>query len=282
MLLALAVGGEAPAAPQAASAPAWHARTPYREAIGAVQAILPLVLFLWLVRRVLLRRRAKEGTFLGYGVAMALGGMLLFNLGLSYGLAPLGVQAGTLAPAAFAPIPESGGSPFYPPQAGLALVLAFGVLLGLGATLAEPALIAMGHAVEDLTDGAFRRALLVHTVAVGVALGTGAGIAKIVFDIPLAMLLLPAYGVALAMTLVSREEYVNLAWDSAGVTTGPVTVPLVLALGLGLGKALGAAEGFGVLALASVGPIVSVLAVGLWIRLNERLASARAAHREEA
>ncbi len=71
--------------------------------------------------------------------------------------------------------------------------------------------------------------------------------AKIVFDLPLAMLLLPAYLLALAMTVVSAEEYVNLAWDSAGVTAGPVTVPLVLALGLGLGKSVNAVDGFGVL-----------------------------------
>jgi len=137
------------------------------------------------------------------------------------------------------------------------------------------ALLAMGITVENLTDGAFRRSVLVHTVAAGVAIGTALGVAKIVFDWPLAWLLVPAYLVALAMTLVSREEYVNLAWDSAGVTTGPVTVPLVLALGLGLGAAVNAVDGFGVLAMASAGPIVTVLAMGLWIRWRE-IAGARA------
>ena len=65
----------------------------------------------------------------------------------------------------------------------------------------------------------------------------------------------------------------------AGVTTGPVTVPLVLALGLGLGKSVNAVDGFGVLAMASVGPIASVLAVGLWIRLAEAREARRAAER---
>ena len=58
----------------------------------------------------------------------------------------------------------------------------------------------------------------------------------------------------------------NVAWDSAGVTTGPITVPLVLAMGLGLGEATQAVEGFGILCLASIGPILSVLIVGLWAR----------------
>ena len=97
------------------------------------------------------------------------------------------------------------------------------------------------------------------------------------FDLALTWLLVPGYLLALAMTLLSSEEYVNLAWDSAGVTTGPVTVPLVLALGLGLGRTVGVAEGFGVLAMASVGPIVSVLAVGLWVTLRRRRARRLAA-----
>jgi len=67
------------------------------------------------------------------------------------------------------------------------------------------------------------------------------------------------------LTALSTEEFVNIAWDSAGVTTGPVTVPLVLAMGLGFGQAIGVAEGFGILAMASIGPILAVLSTGLWI-----------------
>ena len=151
------------------------------------------------------------------------------------------------------------------------MALGFAGALGLGATIAEPALSAMGITVETLTEGAFPRKLLIRTVAIGVAIGVALGVAKIVFDLQLVWLLMPAYALALVMTAISSEEYVNLAWDSAGVTTGPVTVPLVLALGLGLGKTVGVAEGFGVLAMASVGPIVSVLAIGLWIGLRKRM-----------
>ncbi|TAK44653.1 MAG: DUF1538 domain-containing protein [Betaproteobacteria bacterium] len=269
MLLALGVSGEAPVAAVVAAAPAWHEQTPYAEIVGALRAILPLTLFLWLVQRVLLQEKLKDAGYVGYGIVMAVLGMLLFNLGLAWGLAPLGTQAGSLVPAAFAPHPAAPEAPLYGYAAGVAAALVFAGMLGLGATLAEPALLAMGITVETLTDGAFRRNTLVYTVAAGVAIGTALGVAKIVFDLPLAMLLLPAYLLALAMTVLSSEEYVNLAWDSAGVTTGPVTVPLVLALGLGLGKSVNAVDGFGVLAMASAGPIVSVLAMGLWIRLRE-------------
>ena len=127
--------------------------------------------------------------------------------------------------------------------------------------------------MENLTDGAFPKKLLIQAVAVGVALGIALGVAKIIFGWSMLPLLLGGYAVALAGTLWSSEEYVALAWDSAGVTTGPVTVPLVLALGLGLGQAVGAAEGFGILAMASFGPIISVLLVGLWIRRSAEVAA---------
>ena len=62
----------------------------------------------------------------------------------------------------------------------------------------------------------------------------------------------------------------NIAWDSAGVTTGPITVPLVLAMGLGFGNAPHAVEGFGILSMASIGPILSVLGTGLWVQYRIR------------
>ena len=78
--------------------------------------------------------------------------------------------------------------------------------------------------------------------------------------------MVPGYLIAIGLTYASNEEYVNIAWDSAGVTTGPVTVPLVLAMGLGFGNALGSVEGFGILSMASIGPIIAVLSTGLYIR----------------
>jgi len=80
---------------------------------------------------------------------------------------------------------------------------------------------------------------------------------------------LGGYLLAVILTSISDEAFVNVAWDSAGVTTGPVTVPLVLAMGLGLGRAVQAQEGFGILAMASVGPIITVLAVSLWAQVRE-------------
>jgi hypothetical protein len=79
-------------------------------------------------------------------------------------------------------------------------------------------------------------------------------------------MIVPSYLLAVVLTAVSSEEYVNVAWDSAGVTTGPITVPLVLAMGLGVGSAMNAVEGFGILCMASIGPILTVMISGLWSR----------------
>lgn len=248
----------------------WMQQTPATEIVGALRAILPLVLLLYLVQRIVLGQKIRSAKVIAYGVCLAVLGMILFNLGLTSGLVALGEQAGNNVPWAFSPHRTSGAPPLYPYALGIAMTLIFAFVVGYGATVAEPALGAMGITVENLTDGAFTKRLLIHVVAVGVGIGATLGIARILFDWPLGIWLSGGYGLALLMTFLAQEEFVNLAWDSAGVTTGPVTVPLLLALGMGLGQAVGATEGFGVLALASLGPILSVLAVGLWIERQRR------------
>lgn len=254
---------------------AWHQQTPGAEVVMALRAIVPLVLFLLIVIR-LLRERVRNPGTIAYGIVLAVLGMVVFNLGLSYGLAKLGSQAGGLVPSAFAEVAGIDGSPLYRYSLGAAIAIGFALVLGIGATLAEPALNALGVTVENLTSGAFRKRMLMLSVSGGVGLGIALGLLKIMLDLPLMYLILPGYGLALVLTALSSEEFVNVAWDSAGVTTGPVTVPLVLAMGLGFGGAMGSVEGFGILAMASVGPIVSVLSLGLYTKW-----AARRRHRAE-
>ncbi len=251
----------------ATAAPAaWHGRSPWIETLNGLRAIVPLVLFLFLVMRLVLRERIQNPVNIAYGITLAVLGIIVFNLGLTYGLAKLGSQAGGLVPASFAEIEAVPNAPLYDLGLGLMICFSFAWLLGFGATLAEPALNALGLTVENLTNGAFRKGTLMVAVSLGVGFGLALGVAKIVFGFSIAWLLVPGYALAALLTYFSSEEFVNIAWDSAGVTTGPVTVPLVLAMGLGFGSAVHAIEGFGVLAMASICPILSVLATGLWIR----------------
>ena len=243
----------------------WFRETPFAEILGACRAVVPLVLLLFVMHSFVLRQRIKQANVLAYGVLMALLGMMVFNVGLTEGLVELGNQAGNNVPWAFSAHRETGAAPLYSRVLGLSMVLIFAFCIGFGATVAEPALNAMGLTVENLTDGAFKKRLLIRAVAIGVGVGAAVGVAKILFALNLALLIIVSYVIALVLTWFSKEELVNLAWDSAGVTTGPVTVPLLLALGVGLAEAVGVVEGFGVLAMCSVGPIISVMAFGLWI-----------------
>lgn len=250
------------------------AQSPLQEVVLGVRAIAPLVLFLMFVLFIVLREGLANKLFTAYGLILSIVGMCVFNVGLTYGLGAIGAQTGAVLPAAFMEITISEISPIYTAALGLVLVILFAWFMGFGATLAEPALNALGLTVQNLTNGAFRKSMLMYSVATGVAFGIALGIAKILFEIDLAMLLIPLYLIALVLTFFSTEEFVNVAWDSAGVTTGPVTVPLVLAMGLGLGNAVSAVEGFGILSMASIGPIIAVLGMGQYIRFKQSRALA--------
>ena len=244
--------------------------------IAALRAIIPLCLFLFLVIKFVLREKIPRVDEIGMGIGFATIGMAIFTLGIYLGLTPLGEQLGANIPSAFASITPVGLEGYQGPLYGegiggkmVAVIFAF--FLGYGATLAEPALNALGATVEKITVGAFKKSLLMKTVAIGVGIGIGMGILKIAYNIPLSYMLIPPYLALIPLTLLSSEQFVNFGWDSAGVTTGPITVPLVLAMGLGVGANVpGVTDGFGVLALASVGPIISVLTVGLIVKKSDK------------
>ena len=244
----------------------WHLITPTKEMIESVRAIAPMVIFLLFVLMVVLKERLKSPIFIAYGISLTIIGMIIFNVGLTYGLSKLGGQSGSIIPAAFTQVSGIDSSPLFHYSFGLVVALGFAAVLGFGATIAEPALAAMGLTVENLTNGAYRKSFLIYAVSLGVAVGITLGVMRITFGFSLGYFLIPGYTLALILTLLSTEEFVNIAWDSAGVTTGPVTVPLVLAMGIGFGGAVSAEDGFGILAMASIGPILTVLSTGLWIR----------------
>lgn len=244
------------------------------ETIAGFRALLPLVSFMYILLRFVLHETQDVRVAIDVGghklhvpavqpLIAAQIGIIVFNIGLTQGLARLGALVGATTPAAFTAVDGIPGSPLWNRELGVAITVCFAWVLGFGATLAEPALATLAITVDNLSKGALSRRQVVLSVALGVGTGTALGVLKIVLQWPLLPMLIAGYLIAAILTIPSNEVLVNVAWDSAGVTTGPVTVPLVISLGLGLGKALGASDGFGILSLASVCPIVSVLAVGL-------------------
>ncbi len=265
------------AAQTATSQPQWYEVTPWTEVILGVRAIVPLVIFLAVVLLVILREKLKNAFITYYGIILAVVGMCIFNIGLTYGLAKLGDQSGGLIAGAFTSIDAITASPLYSMNVGVGIAGLFAWVLGLSATLAEPALNALGMTVQNLTNGAFKKSMLMIAVAFGVGTGIMLGVLKLIYGFHIMYILIPGYTLGLILTLLSTEEFVNVGWDSAGVTTGPVTVPLVLAMGLGFGNALGSTDGFGILAAASICPIVAVLTLGIYVQFKVKREERRVA-----
>jgi len=277
--------------------PLWADDTPYAEILSGTRALGPLVLFLCVTLkcglgeplprvRIVAKGTVKEKNAAGKtqktvvtaatnmdgragawtvwpGITMSYLGIILFNIGLKYGLQRLGNDAGRALPAAFMDEPTVAASPLFTPErVGIAVVLVFAYVLGFAATMAEPALAALRATVQRLTRGAFSPSVIRWAVPFGVSGGIVGGLIVVMYEVDLAILLYISHFITACVTNFASEEFTNIAWDSAGVTTGPITVPLVLSLGSGLGVAMGAKSGFGILTLSSVCPILSVLVSG--------------------
>jgi hypothetical protein len=190
----------------------------------------------------------------------------MFFFGIFNGLQPLASQTGKLIPTAY----DSRwvDIPHFTRANGLLVVYFFTYMLGYVATLGEPALGILGMRVEQLTAGSFKKSMLIFSVCCGVGFGILLGVLRIIYEWNFVAMLLPLYAVAVILSIPSSEDFVSVAWDCAGVTTGEITVPLVLAMGVSLGDAEDEI-GFGILALASVCPIVTVLSMGLIIRAQK-------------
>jgi hypothetical protein len=212
--------------------------------------IVPIVTFLLVFQLVILRIPLANPKQLLIGIAFSIIGLTFFSQGLKMGLLPLGQEVGQS-------LPTTGK---------MWVVLTVGFVMGYGVTLAEPALHAMGLQVEEYSAGLISKNVITHSVAFGVGLGILMGLLKVALRIPLVYLIGPAYAVAIILALVAPKPIVGLAFDSGGVTTGPVTVPIIIAVGVGMANALGGRDplqdGFGLVSLAVIAPIVTVLLVG--------------------
>ena len=152
---------------------------------------------------------------------------------------------------------------------GVLLILLFAFGMGYGSTIAEPTLSALSRTVEDMTVGTIKGVAVVRAVSIGVGIGLLVGVIRILYNLPMVWMVLPPYLLLFPLTLFNDDDFAGVAWDCGGVTTGAVTVPLVLAMGLGLGGQLQISGGFGILAMASVYPVITVLLFGAANRLRQ-------------
>ncbi len=234
----------------------------FRKLKETLSDLLPIIVVITVFQLAILRQPFPELLEVLMGVALVVIGLMLFVQGLEMGLFPIGEALAV----AFAR------------KGSLVWLLIFGFGLGFSTTVAEPALIAITREAakvaaqaDIIASGENARASyalgLRLTVAVSVGLAIAIGIIRILRGWPVHYLIIAGYMIVVLMTLLAPEEIVGIAYDSGGVTTSTVTVPLVTALGVGLASSIRGrnpmVDGFGMIALASLFPMIFVMAFGM-------------------
>lgn len=230
--------------------------------LGASRDLAPIIIVIALFQLFILQEPFPNLVSILSGLVLVVLGLALFVVGLDMGLFPLG---------------ESLAEEFAS-KGSLIWLLLFAFALGFGTTIAEPALIAIGRegakAVAEAglianTPAAIQRyAFHVRlTVALSVGVAIVVGVLRILKGWSLPVIVVSGYILVMVMTIFAPNEIIGLAYDLGGVTTSTVTVPLVTALGVGLARTIRGrdplTDGFGLIALASLTPMIFVMVLGL-------------------
>lgn len=239
----------------------------WRLTLGSLRDLTPIVLVISVFQVFVLKQPIGELLVLTEGALLVVFGLMLFIYGLELALFPMGeALAYALAQ-----------------KGSVAWLVAFAFLLGFGTTIAEPALIAVAgeaaHAAatagtivdSDHARGQYALGLRL-TVALSVGVALILGVIRIISGWSLPKMIISGYAIVVVLTLFAPEETIGIAYDSGGVTTSTITVPLVTALGVGLASSLDGrnpmTDGFGLIAFASLTPIIFVMSFELlltWI-----------------
>ena len=231
---------------------------------GSFRDLAPIVIVIAFFQIAVLRQPIPDFGSILVGIGLLMAGLTMFIHGLNMSLFPIGQ---TLAEA-------------FAQKGSLAWLLAFAFALGFGTTAAEPAMISVtaeaaraassSGFIAD-TDGARGGYALGLRLTVALAVGAALvlGVFRILKGWPVHMLMIGGYGIVVALTMVAPPEIVGIAYDLGGVTTSSITVPLVTALGIGLASVIKGrsplVDGFGLIALASLTPMILVLVYGILV-----------------
>ncbi len=230
--------------------------------LSTCRDVLPIIILITVFQLLVLRQKIPNLKQLLYGALYVILGLTMFLAGLEKALFPLGkIMATQLSDPAF--IFGSEGAANSSDWMAYSWVYLFGAMIGFATTIAEPSLIAVAFKANEVSAGTISTWGLRITVAIGVAFGISLGTFRIVSGTPLYLYIMAGYLIVIVQTFFAPKSIVPLAYDSGGVTTSTVTVPLVAALGLGLSAAVPgrnpALDGFGLIAFASLFPIIAVM-----------------------
>nr|VFK31158.1 MAG: Protein of unknown function (DUF1538) [Candidatus Kentron sp. MB]VFK34649.1 MAG: Protein of unknown function (DUF1538) [Candidatus Kentron sp. MB]VFK76848.1 MAG: Protein of unknown function (DUF1538) [Candidatus Kentron sp. MB] len=231
---------------------------------GSIRDLAPVILVIAFFQMVVLEKPIPNLAEIGVGILFVLIGLTLFIRGLEIGLFPLG----------------EGLAYAFARKGSLSWLLVFAFALGFGTTVAEPALIAVAgeaanvameaNIIEGSEAARAEYALgLRITVALSVGFAIVLGVYRIIRGWPIQYLILGGYMGVIIMTAFAPQEIIGIAYDSGGVTTSTITVPMVTALGVGLASSIqgrnSLTDGFGLIAFASLTPMIFVMGYGLMV-----------------
>lgn len=220
-------------------------------------ALIPLVIFFLFFQLFMLKLPWKRVKGIIMGILFTFIGLALFLQGVHVGFLPVGREIGEIV-----------GD-----WENQWILIPVGFLLGFVATFAEPAVRVLNLEVDKVTSGYIPARLLLYTLSIGVAISIALAMARIIYGIPLWYFIGPGYFLALTMALFSTETFTSIAFDAGGVATGPMTVTFILAIALGFSETLEGRDplldGFGMIALVALAPILTVLILGLIFKYNE-------------
>ncbi|MDD4981090.1 MAG: DUF1538 domain-containing protein [Candidatus Omnitrophica bacterium] len=222
--------------------------------LTSARAIIPVALLIVVARFTMVR--VEDDLFFQFlvGIILTIAGLVLFFLGAHLGLLPLGEHFGEMLAG----------------TGKLWVLIVFAAVIGYAVTVAEPSVrVLAGHA-EAASHDTVSKGLLIHTIGLGVAFFLALAVFRMVRGVSLKGILIVSYSLIGVLSFFARDSFIPVSYDSGGVTTGTVTVPFVLALGMGMALTLrgsdSSSESFGMIGLASIGPILAMLILGIFLR----------------
>ena len=220
-----------------------------------VRDVLPIIITILFFQYLVLRRGLTNPRRILSGFALVVLGLYAFVVGLKLGLFPIGTSMAEQLMS----------------MEGFAFVYLFAFMIGFATTMAEPALIAIGHQAEQAAAGTINGNAIRIIVAVGVAVGITLGVHRIISGDSIHQYIIGGYILVIFLTALAPRYIIPLAYDLGGVTTSEVTVPLVTALGIGLASNIEGRnvliDGFGLIAFASIFPIVTVMGYAIIVEM---------------
>jgi hypothetical protein len=247
--------------------------------LSLIRDVLPIAAILLGFQVLILRRPIHNPVQVFIGLIFVLLGLALFLEGLELALFPLGrLMAEQLTAPAFI-VGEGAEAIIDFAWSDYFWVYIFAAAIGFATTVAEPALIAVSIKANQVSGGTITVNGLRFAVAIGVAAGVALGTFRIVTGTPLHWYIITGYVIVIFQTMAAPRAIIPLAYDSGGVTTSTVTVPLVAALGLGLAETIPGRspllDGFGLIAFASLFPMITVMAyaqISEWLSRRQKAA----------